>query len=91
MFDYESDDDNFGILSDNEGESFFAKTESIIRENMYISSWDPVVFRIRMYFRNFRALAWAIRQHTIENKFKVYKYKFERAQITLSCTYYRCP
>lgn len=38
MFDYKSDDDDFGILSDDEGDGVLAKIEAIIRENMYIPS-----------------------------------------------------
>ena len=36
-------------------------------------------------------LSWAIRQYAIENKFKVYRHKFERARITVGCVYYNCP
>lgn len=46
---------------------------------MYIPRWDPMVFRISMHSRNFGKLTWASRQYAVENKFKMYKHKFERA------------
>ncbi|KAK9188112.1 hypothetical protein WN944_019511 [Citrus x changshan-huyou] len=91
LSDYESGDDDCGLVSDDEGDGVLAKIEAVIRENLYIPSWDPVTFRIGMYFQNFRELAWAIRQHVVENKFKVYRHKFERARITVGCAHYKCP
>ncbi|KAK9225782.1 hypothetical protein WN943_010827 [Citrus x changshan-huyou] len=70
LSDYKSGDDDCGLVSDDEGDGVLAKMEAVIRENLYIPSWDLVTFRIGMYFQNFRELAWAIRQHAIENKFK---------------------
>ncbi|KAK9205736.1 hypothetical protein WN943_016005 [Citrus x changshan-huyou] len=91
LSDYESDNNDLGIVSDDEVDGVLAKMEAIVRENMYIPSWNPVLFRVGMYFRSFRELAWEIRQYAIENKFKVYRYKFERARITVGCAYYNCP
>ncbi|KAH9662521.1 SWIM-type domain-containing protein [Citrus sinensis] len=91
LSDYKSGDDDCGLVFDDEGDGVLAKMEAVIRENLYIPSWDPVTFRIWMYFRNFRELAWAIRQHAVKNKFKVYRHKFERARITVGCAYYKCP
>ena len=91
LSDYESDNDDLGIVSDDEVDGVLVKIEAIVRENMYIPGWDPVIFRVGMYFRSFRVLAWAIRQYAIENKFKVYRHKFERARITVGCVYYNCP
>ncbi|KAH9745933.1 SWIM-type domain-containing protein [Citrus sinensis] len=91
LSDYKSGDDDCGLVSDDESDGVLAKMEAVIRENLYIPSWDFVTFRIGMYFRNFRELAWAIRQHAVENKFKVYRHKFERARITVGYAYYKCP
>ncbi|KAK9175178.1 hypothetical protein WN944_027184 [Citrus x changshan-huyou] len=91
LSDYESDNDDLGIVSDDEVDGVLAKMEAIVKENMYIPGWDPMIFKVGMYFRSFRVLAWAIRQYAIENKFKVYRHKFERARITVGCAYYNCP
>ena len=79
LSDYESGNDDLGIVSNDEVDGVLAKVKAIFRENIYIPSWDPVIFRVGMYFRSFRKLAWAIMQYAIENKCKVYRHKFERA------------
>lgn len=38
LSDYKSDDDEFGIVSDDAGDGVLAKMKAIIRENMYIPS-----------------------------------------------------
>lgn len=86
-----SDDNDFGEVSDNDTDEILVRMNATIRENMYVSSEDPVVFRIGQYFRNFRQLTWALRNYAGENRFKMYKKKFERSRVTVCCTFFQCP
>ncbi|KAL9447686.1 hypothetical protein AB3S75_015208 [Citrus x aurantiifolia] len=87
----DSDDNEFGEDSNDETDEVLAKMDATMRENMYVPSEDPVVFRIGQYFRNFRQLSWALRNYAVENRFKMYKYKFERSRITVGCAFFQCP
>ncbi|KAH9667976.1 hypothetical protein KPL70_021250 [Citrus sinensis] len=48
LSDYESGDDDCGLVYDDEGDGVLAKMEAIIKENLYIPSWDHVTFIIGM-------------------------------------------
>ncbi|KAH9697417.1 SWIM-type domain-containing protein [Citrus sinensis] len=87
----DSDDNEFGEDSNDEINKVLAKMDATMRENMYIPSEDPVVFRIGQYFRNFRQLSWALRNYAVENRFKMFKHKFERSRITVGCAFFQCP
>ncbi|KAK9216840.1 hypothetical protein WN944_008851 [Citrus x changshan-huyou] len=91
LSDCESDDNEFGEESDEEIDQVLVRMDAVMRENMYIPSDTPVQFFIGQCFRNFRQLAWAIRTYAVENKFKVYKHKFEKSRVTVGCNYFRCP
>ncbi|KAK9177673.1 hypothetical protein WN943_026862 [Citrus x changshan-huyou] len=89
--DCESDDNEFGVNSDNEHDDVFCIMDADMRANLYIPSHAPVIFRVGLYFKNFTELAWAVRQHAVENRFKTYRHKFEKTRITVGCEYYKCP
>ena len=80
LSDCESDDNEFGEESDEEINQVLVRIDAVMRENMYIPSDTPIQFFIGQCFRNFRQLAWAIRTCAVENKFKVYKHKFEKSR-----------
>ena len=85
LSDCESDDNEFGEESDEESDRVLVKMDYVMRENMYMPSDVPIQFFIGQCFRNFRQLTWAIKTYAVENKFKVYKYKFEKSRVTVGC------
>ncbi|KAH9764284.1 SWIM-type domain-containing protein [Citrus sinensis] len=87
----DSDDNEFGEDSNDETDKVLAKMDATMRENMYVPSEDPIVFRIGQYFRNFKQLSWVLRNYVVENRFKMYKHKFERSRITVGCAFFQCP
>ncbi|KAK9230705.1 hypothetical protein WN944_023677 [Citrus x changshan-huyou] len=91
LSDCESDDNEFGEESDEESDRVLVKMDYVMRENIYMPSDVPIQFFIGQCFRNFRQLTWAIKTYAVENKFKVYKYKFEKSRVTVGCNYFRCP
>ncbi|KAH9724164.1 SWIM-type domain-containing protein [Citrus sinensis] len=91
LSDCESDDNEFGVNSNNEHDDVLCIMDADMRVNLYIPSHAPVIFRVGLYFKNFTELAWAMRQHAVENRFKTYRHKFEKTRINVGCEYYKCP
>lgn len=70
LSDCESDGNEYGVSSDNE-HNVLSIMDADMRVNLYIPSHAPMIFRVGKYFKMFIELAWAVRQHAVENSLRL--------------------
>ena len=80
--DCENDDNEYGVSFDNEHD-VLSIMDTDMRVNLYILSHAPMIFRVVKYFKMFTELAWAMRQHAVENSLRLTGTSSERQESLL--------
>ena len=91
LYGYESDKNDYWLLSDLEDEHSFSRMSYALGRQMFKESTKPIEFKEGMMFKNFREFAWTLKDYCIQQSFRGRKIKFERKRILYCYCADKCP